>query len=48
MSSEISTTSYASRRKELLALVNQLRAVGITIIGNQSAGKSSVVEAISG
>ncbi|KAK7040880.1 hypothetical protein VNI00_009476 [Paramarasmius palmivorus] len=57
MVSDISATNYASRRKELLALVNQLRAVGaqgdldlprITIIGNQSAGKSSVVEAISG
>ncbi|KAI3619394.1 hypothetical protein WG66_012775 [Moniliophthora roreri] len=57
MTSYLSSMDYSRRRKELLALVNQLRAVGaqseldlprITIIGNQSAGKSSVVEAISG
>ncbi|KAJ6487722.1 P-loop containing nucleoside triphosphate hydrolase protein [Mycena sanguinolenta] len=48
---------YALHRKELLNLISQLRAVGaqgdldlpkITVIGNQSAGKSSLVEAISG
>ncbi|KAJ7149427.1 P-loop containing nucleoside triphosphate hydrolase protein [Mycena crocata] len=54
---QLSDSKYASRRKELLALMSQLRAVGaqeelnlprIAVIGNQSAGKSSVVEAISG
>ncbi|KAJ7081440.1 P-loop containing nucleoside triphosphate hydrolase protein [Mycena epipterygia] len=54
---QLSESQYAIHRKELLALITQLRSVGaqgdlnlprITIIGNQSAGKSSVVEAISG
>ncbi|TFK46143.1 hypothetical protein OE88DRAFT_1687998 [Heliocybe sulcata] len=54
---ELSSSGYASRRKELLQLVKQLRAIGaqaeldlpcVAVIGNQSAGKSSVVEAISG
>ncbi|KAG6843814.1 hypothetical protein H0H87_012992 [Tephrocybe sp. NHM501043] len=54
---ELSSSQYATRRKEMLALLKQLRATGsqaeldlprITVIGNQSAGKSSVVEAISG
>ncbi|TFK69295.1 hypothetical protein BDN72DRAFT_796685 [Pluteus cervinus] len=54
---ELSQTTYATRRKDLLAVIDQLRANGsqdeldlpkIAVIGNQSAGKSSIVEAISG
>ncbi|TFK69298.1 hypothetical protein BDN72DRAFT_768086 [Pluteus cervinus] len=54
---ELSQTTYATRRKDLIAVIAQLRANGsqddldlpkIAVIGNQSAGKSSIVEAISG
>lgn len=45
---QLSASQYATHRKELLALMSQLRSVGaqgdldlprITVIGNQSAGK---------
>ncbi|BGP62743.1 hypothetical protein NBRC10512v2_004075 [Rhodotorula toruloides] len=48
---------YSVKRRQLVSLVDQLRSAGasteidlprIAVIGNQSAGKSSLVEAISG
>ncbi|KAF8486541.1 P-loop containing nucleoside triphosphate hydrolase protein [Gautieria morchelliformis] len=53
----ISSSDYAQRTRHLIKLINELRGVGahadidlprIAVIGNQSAGKSSLVEAISG
>ncbi|KAF7290690.1 hypothetical protein MIND_01309300 [Mycena indigotica] len=57
--STISSSDYARRCKELMALAKDLRGLGaenlkfldlpsITVIGGQSAGKSSLVEAVSG
>ncbi|TFY75946.1 hypothetical protein EWM64_g8066 [Hericium alpestre] len=54
---QLSASKYAESRKALLQLVQKLRAIGaqavvdvprIVVIGGQSAGKSSVVEAVSG
>ncbi|EKM56257.1 uncharacterized protein PHACADRAFT_140877 [Phanerochaete carnosa HHB-10118-sp] len=56
-SSNISHSKYAKRTRDLIGLITDLRALGaqadfdlprIAVIGNQSAGKSSLVEAISG
>ncbi|GAA6003650.1 dynamin family protein [Rhodotorula paludigena] len=53
----IAATAYAAKRRQLVSLVDSLRSAGasaevdlprIAVIGNQSAGKSSLVEAISG
>ncbi|KAJ7853672.1 P-loop containing nucleoside triphosphate hydrolase protein [Mycena olivaceomarginata] len=53
----ISSSDYARRCRELMTLDRDLRALGantlfdlpsITVIGGQSAGKSSLVEAVSG
>ncbi|GAA5883270.1 hypothetical protein JCM16303_007338 [Sporobolomyces ruberrimus] len=53
----IHASRYATDRRELISLINSMRACGVATeldlprvatIGNQSAGKSSLVEAISG
>ncbi|KAJ3486023.1 hypothetical protein NLI96_g4541 [Meripilus lineatus] len=53
----IATSEYANLTRRLIGLITKLRALGaqtdfdlprIAVIGNQSAGKSSLVEAISG
>ncbi|KAF8839209.1 hypothetical protein BDN67DRAFT_1012512 [Paxillus ammoniavirescens] len=54
---DLASTEYARRGKELMRLINDLRSMGaetmidlpsIVVIGGQSAGKSSLVEAVSG
>ncbi|OJA11455.1 hypothetical protein AZE42_08343 [Rhizopogon vesiculosus] len=54
---DISTTDYARRRRELMEMMADLRSMGadtlidlpaVVVIGGQSAGKSSLVEAVSG
>ncbi|KAK7693683.1 hypothetical protein QCA50_003253 [Cerrena zonata] len=56
-SNDIGGSEYASKTKKLIQLVTELRSIGaeaiiplpqIAVIGNQSAGKSSIIEAISG
>ncbi|KIK46797.1 hypothetical protein CY34DRAFT_799955 [Suillus luteus UH-Slu-Lm8-n1] len=54
---DISTTDYALRRRELMRMMSDLKSMGaealidlpsVVVIGGQSAGKSSLVEAVSG
>ncbi|KAH0834801.1 P-loop containing nucleoside triphosphate hydrolase protein [Lanmaoa asiatica] len=51
---DLSSTEYARTRRELMQLISDLRAEtlidlpSIVVIGGQSAGKSSLVEAVSG
>ncbi|KAG1834900.1 P-loop containing nucleoside triphosphate hydrolase protein [Suillus variegatus] len=54
---DISSTDYARRRSELIQMMADLRSMGadalidlpsVVVIGGQSAGKSSLVEAVSG
>jgi len=53
----LSDPQYSARKRKMLDVVNRLRAIGanieldipvIVVLGNQSAGKSSLIEAISG
>ncbi|KAI9568111.1 P-loop containing nucleoside triphosphate hydrolase protein [Boletus coccyginus] len=54
---DLSSSEYARMRREMMQLINDLRSLGaetmmdlpsIVVIGGQSAGKSSLVEAVSG
>ncbi|KAG1745120.1 P-loop containing nucleoside triphosphate hydrolase protein [Suillus paluster] len=54
---DISSSDYARRRRELMEMMADLRSMGadslidipsVVVIGGQSAGKSSLVEAVSG
>ncbi|KAG2052283.1 hypothetical protein BDR06DRAFT_888137 [Suillus hirtellus] len=54
---DISSTDYAHRRRELMKMMADLKSMGaealidlpsVVVIGGQSAGKSSLVEAVSG